>query len=393
MFFYTVYSLHSVNMSSPKVSDNPPQLVRPDDKDIKVYKRRFLVCIAFGINSIINQMLWITFAPIQSKASEYYGVSQNAINIYSLIFMICYVPGTIFCATMFKSLGLRKSFCIATFLQLIGAGLRYLGTLSIIGNENDESYVVVLIGQTLAAIVQPFFTNSPSRIAAEWFSVDGRDIATALLSILGSLGIGVGNIMPTIFVQSDGTQYGGFEGLMLTELILCGVGLLAMIIFFYDQPPTAPSISQKLKLGANNQQSVSRDFKNLICNINFMCLLLGFGIGLGVFNALATLINQYTALFGYDTDDAGIFGASLIGGGLLGAFVGGGIMETLRKYNTIIKVYTVLNSITISCLLYALLPNNFVIVTILFGVLGFMAVPIIAVAFEAGAECSYPIGI
>lgn len=293
---------------------------------------------------------------------------------------------------MFKSLGLRKSFCIATFIQLIGAGLRYLGTIkSIIGNQNYESYVVVLIGQTLAALVQPFFTNSPSRIAAVWFSVDGRDIATALLSILGSLGIGIGNIMPTLFVQSDGTQWGGFEGLMLTELVLCAIGMLFILIFFYDQPPTAPSISQKLKLVAANQQSVGRDFRNLICNINFMCLLLGFGIGLGVFNALATLINQYTALFGYDTDNAGIFGASLIGGGLIGAFVGGGIMEKLRKYNTIIKVYTILNSIVIGCLLYALLPDNFVIVTILFGVLGFTAVPIIAVAFEAGAECSYPI--
>mmetsp|Transcript_65362 Transcript_65362/g.58651 ORF Transcript_65362/g.58651 Transcript_65362/m.58651 type:complete len:214 (+) Transcript_65362:2-643(+) len=106
---------------------------------------------------------------------------------------------------------------------------------------------------------------------------------------------------------------------------------------------------------------------------------------------MTTLINQYTALFGYDTDDAGIFGACLIGGGLIGAFVGGGIMETLRRYNVIIKVYTVLSAIVIGCLLYALVPNNFIIVSILFGAMGFMAVPIIAVSFEAGAECSYPI--
>ena len=271
--------------------------------------------------------------------------------------------------------------------------MRYLGTLSIISNKNHASYIIVLTGQTLAAMVQPFFTNSPSRIAAVWFKVDGRDIATALLSILGSLGIGMGSIVPTIFVQSDGTEHGGFEGLMLAELSLCAVGLILTIIFFYDKPPSAPSRSQKLKYSAGTQ-SVGRQFKNLICNnINFMCLLLGFGIGLGIFNALATLINQYTALFGYDTDDAGIFGASLIGGGLVGAVVGGGIMEAFRKYNVIIKVYTILSAVVISCLVYQLLPDNFVIVTILFGLVGFMAVPIIAVSFEAGAECSYPIGL
>ena len=95
-------------MSSPHLSDIPPLSRNDDHTDIKVYKRRFLVCIAFGINSIMNQMLWITFAPIQSKAAEYYNVSQNAINIYSLVFMICYVPGTIICANMFKSFGLEN---------------------------------------------------------------------------------------------------------------------------------------------------------------------------------------------------------------------------------------------------------------------------------------------
>ena len=376
-----------------QLSDVPPLVsVGHNSDDIKLYKRRYLVCIAFGLNSIMNQVIWITFAPIQSRAADFYNVTQNEINIYSLVFMICYIPGSLLCANMFKSFGLRKSFLFITTIQTIGAGLRYLGSISsIISNDKHDSYMVVLGGQILVALIQPFFTNSPARLAAEWFSVDGRDLATALLSIVGTFGVGIGTILPTLFVTSNSTQYGGFAGLMLTELIASGVGLVLMIIFLYDKPPTAPSISQRLKLGGDKNQSLGRDFVTLMTNGNFLCLFCGFGIGLGIFNAMTTLINQYTALFGYDTDDAGIFGASLIGGGLIGAIVGGLVMERFRTYNSIIKVFTILTVIVMAFLLYSLQPNNFVVITILFGCTGFSAVPIIAVAFEAAAEVTYPV--
>ena len=230
--------------------------------------------------------------------------------------MIAYVPGSLLCAWMFKKYYLRKSFIFSSFIQLIGAVLRYIATLHFMTSNSWTkylSYIVVLIGQSMAAMVQPFYTNSPARIPAEWFSKEGRDVATALLSIINPLGVGLGSFIPTLFVTSDGNNMGGFSGIMALELILCGIGFILTLLFFYDKPPTPPSMSQNLK--KNVERSLKFDLQEIMRNKNFLFLLFGFGIGLGLFNALTTLINQYTAAFGYSTDDAGNFGGLLIGGG------------------------------------------------------------------------------
>eukprot|EP01084_Bolivina_argentea_P238269 400301_1 len=114
----------------------------------------------------------------------------------------------------------------------------------------------------MASIVQPFYTNSPARIPAEWFSKDGRDAATALLSILNPLGVGLGSFIPTLFVGTNANHLGGFQGVMLMELIACTVGFILTVLFFYDKPPTSPSMSQKLKQSAHHlSRGLIDDFK------------------------------------------------------------------------------------------------------------------------------------
>ena len=50
---------------------------------------------------------------------------------------------------------------------------------------------------------------------------------------------------------------------------------------------------------------------------NSYILLQRFGVGLGVFNSLMTEIEELVQTANYDSDDAGIFGAVLIGCGFL----------------------------------------------------------------------------
>eukprot|EP01083_Nonionella_stella_P013459 37880_1 len=361
--------------------------------ELKTYKRRYLVCFAFAFNSIVNAMIWITFAPIQSKSATFFDVSQGAINLYSMTFMICYVPGSIVCALMFKKYYLRKSFIFSSGGQLLGTILRFIATLDCIRLHSSATYLsysMVLIGQTLAALCQPFYTNSPARIPAEWFSKDGRDVATALLSIINPLGIGLGSFIPTLFVTTDGNHWYGFQGIVLLQMMLCVVGFILTLIFFYDKPPTSPSVSQKLKQ-SQIQTSLRYDAKQILTNKHFLFLVVGFGIGLGLFNALTTLINQYTACYGYTTDDAGNFGGLLVAGGLVGAVVAGVFMEIFHEYRLILKSFTFLAIVMLGMLLWQLSPHNLVPVMVLFGGFGFMAIPIVAVTFEAAAECTYPV--
>merc|ERR1719203_2256991 len=129
---------------------------------LRTYKRRYLVCFTFAFNSIANAMIWISFAPIQIPASQYFGVSQNAIDFFSLSFMIAYVPGSLLCAVMFKRYYLRRSFIFSSGLQLVGALLRWMATLHFVtANSYCRSlpFIIAMVGQSLAALAQPFYTN------------------------------------------------------------------------------------------------------------------------------------------------------------------------------------------------------------------------------------------
>ena len=55
--------------------------------------------------------------------------------------------------------------------------------------------------------------------------------------------------------------------------------------------------------------------------------MFGVGMGLGLFNAVTTLIEQLVKPAGYDKDDAANFGALLIGYGLVSAAIIGPVMD------------------------------------------------------------------
>jgi FLVCR family MFS transporter 7 len=57
----------------------------------------------------------------------------------------------------------------------------------------------------------------------------------------------------------------------------------------------------------------------LLRNKHYLILLLAFSVGLGMFNALITLLYQLVEPRGYSNDQAGYFGAVLISAGLVGA--------------------------------------------------------------------------
>jgi hypothetical protein len=46
----------------------------------------------------------------------------------------------------------------------------------------------VLAGQTILSLAQPIFAVNPTKMAAEWFPVDQRPLATALASLSTAMG-------------------------------------------------------------------------------------------------------------------------------------------------------------------------------------------------------------
>jgi hypothetical protein len=86
-------------------------------------------------------------------------------------------------------------------------------------------------------------------------------------------------------------------------------------------------------------------------------LLVAFGIGLGMFNALTTLVDQLTAPFCYNEDDASLFAGLLLGCGLLSAgAVGVYYLDQSHLYSFVLK--TLFSLATATFLLYWPAPRH-----------------------------------
>ncbi len=72
--------------------------------------------------------------------------------------------------------------------------------------------------------------------------------------------------------------------------------------------------------------------KKLLRDVNFMKLVVTFGIVFGTVNTLGTVVGILTNEFGFTDANASLFGAVFIIGGIVGSAVFGAYVEVTRKY-------------------------------------------------------------
>lgn len=63
----------------------------------------------------------------------------------------------------------------------MGAAVRILSGAAFM--PKNSRFVVVMIGQTSAALAQPFLLGSPTKLAAVWFGADERATANMIASL------------------------------------------------------------------------------------------------------------------------------------------------------------------------------------------------------------------
>ncbi|HQH57154.1 MAG TPA: MFS transporter, partial [Candidatus Marinimicrobia bacterium] len=140
----------------------------------KVYPYRWVVLIAFMVIIAVNQLCWITFAPITGRAAQFYGVSDLSIGFLSMIFMIVYIVISIPASWIIDTYGIKIA---------VGIGAALTGVFGLIRGLLATSYQYVLIAQIGLAIGQPFILNSITKVAARWFPIAERATASGLGSL------------------------------------------------------------------------------------------------------------------------------------------------------------------------------------------------------------------
>lgn len=334
----------------------------------KVYGYRWIVLLAFMSVVAINQLLWITFAPITSSAARYYGVSDLSIGLLSMSFMIVYIVVSIPASWAIDTYGIRVA---------VGIGAALTGLFGLARGLAAPNYTLVLISQIGIAIGQPFILNAVTKVAARWFPLQERATAAGLGSLAMYLGIIGGMVL---------TPYLALRSGIAGTLVAYGSVAAALAVVFFalarERPPTPPCPPDQ-----EARSMVFDGLKHILRRRDFILLMVIFFVGLGVFNGVTTWIEDIVRPRGFSTTQAGMIGGLMVVGGVVGALVLPSLSDRYRKRTPFMVLALVgatlgLGGITVAPSYGLLLTSAFV--------MGFFLLSAGPIGFQYGAEITYP---
>ena len=339
-----------------------------EQKSFKVYGYRWIVLLAFMFVVAINQLLWITFAPITTDAAHFYGVSDLSIGLLSMCFMIVFVIFSIPASWVIDTYGIRVA---------VGIGAVLTGVFGFLRGLAPQNYTFVLIAQIMIAIGQPFILNAITTVAARWFPIKERATASGLGSLAAYVGIFLGlTLTPYLTIHS------GIDRMLVLYGIISLVPVITFFLFAKERPVTPPC-PPELEV----RSLVFDGFKDTLRNKNFILLLVIFFVGLGTFNAVTTWIEEMLRPRGFSITQAGLTGGLMIVGGIIGALILPSLSDRFRRRTPFI-VLAILGAIL--GLIGVTFATSYTALLIAAFVLGFFLLSAGPIGFQYAAEITYP---
>lgn len=334
----------------------------------KVYRFRWTILSIYMFLVAVNQMLWITFAPITSDATKYYGVSDLWIGILSMCFMIVFVVFSIPASWIIDKYGIRIG---------VGIGAAFTGIFGLMRGFVTTNFELLLIAQVGIAIGQPFILNAITKFAARWFPIAERATAAGLGTLAMYVGILAGMIVtPHLIIGS------GISGMLYIYGIVAMAAAVVFVIFAKEGPPTAPCRPDQ-----EERSLVYDGIKNIFKVRDFNWLLFIFFIGLGVFNSVTTWIENILNPRGFSNLQAGITGGLMIAGGILGALIIPILSDHYRKRTPFIILALAGATISLVGITFA---TSYWLLLVSGAGLGFFLLSSGPIGFQYGAEITYP---
>jgi len=316
----------------------------------------------------VNQLLWITFAPITSIAADFYRVSDFRIGLLSMCFMIIFIVVSIPASWLIDTYGIRIG---------VGIGAVLTGLFGMMRGFTSDNYTLVLIAQIGIAVGQPFVLNATTKLAARWFPIHERATASGLGTLSMYLGIVVAMIItPFLVIQS------GLTGMLTIYGLVSLVSAVLFFILIKERPKTPPCPPDQ-----EERSLVLEGLKNTLRKRNFIWLMIIFFIGLGVFNCVTTWIENIIKPRGFSVTQAGITGGIMIAGGIVGALILPILSDRYRKRTPFIIIAlagTILGlfGISFAADYWLLIVSSFA--------MGFFLLSAGPIGFQYGAEIAFP---
>lgn len=369
------------------------------DERTHAYARRYLMLAIFCAHSAINSFQWIQYASITNVISLYYGASNLEVNLTSLIYMITYIPFIIQASLMLERVGLKKAVVLGTVGTALGSLIKWL----LGGQPGLTSFWWMMAGQTIVALSQLYIISIPPLLASVWFPDHQVSTATGIGVFGNQLGIALGFIIPPKIIgelSDDLVRIGDDLNLLArsvfwVSLVIC---LLATFLF-EDKPPKPPGAAnlhatEQREVNSNEveTQAPGTSILTLCKDVDFLYLLLSYGINVGSFYAISTVLNQMVAnKWPTQLDLTGNMGLLIVVSGMVGSVVCGQVLDQTHAYKLIIVLIYLFS--LLSMVLFTIVLELFSQVWLLYLIsvtLGFFMTGYLPLGFEFAAEITYP---
>jgi predicted MFS family arabinose efflux permease len=257
--------------------------------------RGWPVVAAYAAVCAGTQLLWLTYAPIDTGSARYYGVSSGAIgwlaNVFPLFYVVLAIPAGRLLDSRFRP-------------TLAGAGaLMAAGGLVRLGGQ---AFAWAMAGQLMIAVAQPFVLSAMGKLAGEYLPVERRSTGIAVASTASFAGM--------LFALLLGPSLGGHghvERLLVVEAALGVPAALALALALRRPGPAGDDEESAAVEGGVAWALWALPEMRTMCGLVF--------VGFGVFVALTTWLQTLLHPDGVSEQTAGALLVGMLVAGMIGS--------------------------------------------------------------------------
>ncbi|XP_068437205.1 heme transporter FLVCR2 isoform X4 [Clinocottus analis] len=353
-----------------------------------LYKKRWLILCLFSAYSLSNAYQWIQYGIISNIVMKFYDVDAFAVDWLSMVYMLTYIPFIFPVTWLLDKKGLRVT-------ALLANALNFSGTWIKVASAKANLFALTMFGQFVSSLAQVFILGMPSSMASVWFGADEVSTACSIGVFGNQLGIAIGFLLPPILVPNvDDVEELEYH-IRIMFYISAGVAtviFILVVIVFQEKPEIPPSQAQ---VQARNippgEYSYTTSIMNLLRNKPFMLLVLSYGLNVGSFYSISTLLNRMIIEhYPGEEVNAGRIGLTIVVAGMAGSLICGIWLDRTKTYKqTTLAVYLFT---LIGMLVYTFTLNlgHLWVVFLTGGALGFFMTGYLPLGFEFAVELTYP---
>jgi predicted MFS family arabinose efflux permease len=269
--------------------------------------RGWRVVLAYSLVAAGTQVLWLTYAPIDTASADYYGVSTGAIGWLAEIFPLLYVVLALPAGRLLDR-SFRPVLAGGGALVAVGGLLRLGG----------PTFAWALAGQAAVAVAQPVVLNAVGKLAADYLPEDERPAGIAV-----GAGAGFAGMLVALALGPTLGGHGQIERLLIVEAAIAVV--CALVLAWALRAPAPGELGELageegVRPGAAPAAvGVERGAVRRLWALTEMRTMAGLVfVGFGVFIALTTWLQTLLEPAGVSEQGAGALLAGMLVVGLVG---------------------------------------------------------------------------